>query len=215
MLFVIASLLLMSLGVIIVGLERLSFYHIVKRHTRLLLPVLTRALAECRFEDAVGLCSGHVKSHVLPVVGAGLQTLLNGQAALISNRHLMELVEDSMKASASAQKLALQKGLSMLACISVIAPFFGLFGTVVGLMNAFQGMRVAEGAGIGAVAGGISEALCITGFSLIVGVTSLWLFKTFQNTVERFEADMRDSAFDIVKLCSKREAWHGKQSTRP
>ncbi|MEZ5393982.1 MAG: MotA/TolQ/ExbB proton channel family protein [Bryobacterales bacterium] len=62
-----------------------------------------------------------------------------------------------------------RRGLSGLATIGSTAPFVGLFGTVVGIINAFQGISQEKSTGLGAVAGGISEALVATAIGLLRG----------------------------------------------
>ena len=73
----------------------------------------------------------------------------------------------------------LKRGISSLATIGSTAPFVGLFGTVVGIINAFKGIATEKSAGLGAVAGGISEALVTTAVGLFVAVPAVWMFNYF------------------------------------
>jgi biopolymer transport protein ExbB/TolQ len=66
-----------------------------------------------------------------------------------------------------------KRGLGGLATIGSTSPFVGLFGTTIGIINAFQGMKTEETAGIAAVAGGIAEALVTTAFGLFVAVPAV------------------------------------------
>ena len=88
--------------------------------------------------------------------------------------------------------------MSGLATIGSTAPFVGLFGTVFGIINAFQGMKNAETAGIAAVAGGISEALFTTALGLLVAVPAVWLFNYFTGKVDGFVVEMDNSASELV-----------------
>jgi len=85
-----------------------------------------------------------------------------------------------------------------LATIGSTAPFVGLFGTVFGIINAFQGMKTAETAGISAVAGGISEALFTTAFGLLVAVPAVWLFNYFTSKVDNFVVEMDNSSAELI-----------------
>ena len=71
-------------------------------------------------------------------------------------------------------------------------------GTVIGIINAFRGMKNAESAGIAAVAGGISEALFTTALGLLVAVPAVWLFNYFTGKVDGFIVEMDNSASELV-----------------
>jgi biopolymer transport protein ExbB/biopolymer transport protein TolQ len=73
-----------------------------------------------------------------------------------------------------------------------------LFGTVFGIINAFRMMGNAGQAGIGAVAGGISEALFTTALGLLVAVPAVWLFNYFTGKVDGFIVEMDNSASELV-----------------
>jgi len=92
----------------------------------------------------------------------------------------------------------LKRGLSGLATIGATAPFVGLFGTTVGIINAFKGMSSEKTAGLSAVAGGISEALVTTAFGLFVAVPAVWAYNWFTNKVEAFGIEMTNSSSELI-----------------
>ena len=102
---------------------------------------------------------------------------------------------ERLEAAAGRQMI---RGTGILATIGATAPFVGLFGTVFGIINAFQGMKNAESAGIAAVAGGISEALLTTALGLLVAVPAVWLFNYFTGKVDGFIVEMDNSASELV-----------------
>ena len=87
-----------------------------------------------------------------------------------------------------------------------VAPFVGLFGTVVGIIGAFQALRANESAGIGAVGGAIAEALVATAFGILVAVPAVWLFNYFTNKVTSFSVEMENSASELVDYFIKQRA---------
>jgi biopolymer transport protein ExbB/biopolymer transport protein TolQ len=97
--------------------------------------------------------------------------------------------------------------LNGLATIGSTGPFVGLFGTVFGIITAFQGMKVSGSGGIGAVAGGIAEALITTGFGIIVAVVAVWFFNILLNRVDVFTGEMANASSELIdhfiKLKSK------------
>ena len=98
----------------------------------------------------------------------------------------------------------LKRGLGGLATIGSTAPFIGLFGTVVGILNAFQQIATQKTAGIGAIAGGISEALVTTAFGLIVAIPAVMCFNYFTNKVEAFDVEMDNSSSELLDYFIKR-----------
>ena len=92
----------------------------------------------------------------------------------------------------------LGEGLAFLATVGSTAPFIGLFGTVVGILNAFQQIATQKTSGIGAVAGGISEALVTTAFGLLVAIPAVMTFNYFTNKVEAFDVEMDNSSSELV-----------------
>ena len=72
-----------------------------------------------------------------------------------------------------------------------MAPFIGLFGTVLGVMRAFKDLASAAGAGPGLVAVGISEALICTAAGLLVAIPAVAAFNHFNQKISRFESELR------------------------
>ena len=89
-----------------------------------------------------------------------------------------------LKKAAAIVNAELSRGLSGLATIGSTAPFVGLFGTVVGIINAFQGISTEKSTGLGAVAGGISEALIATAMGLLAAIPAVIAYNKFANEVD-------------------------------
>ncbi|MBI2787242.1 MAG: MotA/TolQ/ExbB proton channel family protein [Elusimicrobia bacterium] len=85
----------------------------------------------------------------------------------------------------------LEKGISTLGTIASVAPFIGLFGTVLGVMRAFKDLASAAGAGPGLVAVGISEALICTAAGLLVAIPAVAAFNHFNQKISQFESELR------------------------
>ncbi len=120
-----------------------------------------------------------------------------------------EEIEASKRALERAEAIVhaeLKRGVSGLATIGSTAPFVGLFGTVVGIINAFKGIATEKGTGLGAVAGGISEALVTTAIGLFVAVPAVWMFNYFTNKIEAFDVEMGNSSSELIDYFLKRTA---------
>ena len=94
----------------------------------------------------------------------------------------ISLIERSLESSISECSLLLRKFNSTLASISSIAPFVGLFGTVWGIINSFQGLA-GGGGSIQAVAPGIAEALVATAIGLAAAIPANWFFNKFTSSL--------------------------------
>jgi biopolymer transport protein ExbB/biopolymer transport protein TolQ len=79
----------------------------------------------------------------------------------------------------------------------------GLFGTVLGVITAFQGMAKSGSGGLGSVSAGISEALIETAFGLFVAIPAVMAYNYFQTRMERFGVEMSNSASELVDFFLK------------
>lgn len=209
---VVIVLFLMSAWSIGVMIDRYLAYSAARKQSRTFAPLVAGALREGKVDEAVRVAERHKKSHLAKVVTAGLQEF---QAHQASSEISGEEVESSKRALDRASAIVhaeMKRGLSGLATIGSTAPFVGLFGTVVGIINAFKGISAAGGGtGLAAVAGGISEALVTTALGLFVAVPAVWAYNYFTNHVEAFDVEMDNSSSELVDYFIKRSAGKGKK----
>jgi biopolymer transport protein ExbB/biopolymer transport protein TolQ len=162
-------------------------------------------LREGKIEEAIGVAEQNKRSHLAKVVEAGLQEF---RAQGISPELSGEQIESSRRACERAEAIInaeFKRGLSSLATIGATAPFVGLFGTTVGIINAFQGMSKEGSTGLSSVAGGISEALVTTAFGLFVAVPAVWAYNWFTNRVETFAIEMTNSSSELMDFFIKQK----------
>ena len=195
---VVIILLIMSMYSIAIMVERFLTYSAAKKQSREFAPRVAQALKNDRIEEAINISDKHKKSHLAMVVNAGLQEFrAHEQSADISGEEI-EASKRALQRAIAIKSAEFKRGLSGLATIGSTAPFVGLFGTVFGIINAFTGMKSAESAGIGAVAGGIAEALLTTALGLAVAVPAVWLFNYFTGKVDGFIVEMDNSASELI-----------------
>ena len=135
---------------------------------------------------------------------AGLQEF---KAHQLSGEIPGEDVEASQRALDRAEAIVhaeLKRGIGVLATVGASAPFVGLFGTVVGIINAFKGISTEKSTGLGAVAGGISEALVATAIGLFVAIPAVWAFNFFTTRLEGFDVEMSNSSSELIDYFLKR-----------
>ena len=201
---VIIVLAIMSAWSIGVMIDRLLAYSAARKQSREFAPLVAGCLKEGKIDEAINVSEQNKKSHLAKVVVAGLQEF---QAHQMSAEIPGEVVEASKRALERATAITnaeLKRGISGLATIGSTAPFVGLFGTVFGIINAFQGMSSEKSTGLSAVAGGISEALITTAFGLFVAVPAVWMFNYFNGKIESFGVEMNNSSSELIDYFLKR-----------
>ena len=201
---VVVGLFFMSAYSIGVMIDRLLAYSAARKQSRQFAPAVAGALREGKLDEAVKIADRYKKSHLAKVVVAGLQEF---QAHQISNEIPGEEIDASKRALERAEAIVhaeLKRGVSGLATIGSTAPFVGLFGTVVGIINAFKGISTEKSTGLGAVAGGISEALVTTAIGLFVAIPAVWMFNFFTNKIEAFDVEMGNSSSELIDYFLKR-----------
>jgi biopolymer transport protein ExbB len=190
-----------SIGVMI---DRAMAFSAARKQSRSFAPAVAGALREGKIDEAIKIAERNKKSHLAKVVTAGLQEFkAHGESTEIPG----EQIETSKRALERAEAIVhaeLKRGLGGLATIGSTAPFVGLFGTVVGILNAFKEISTQKATGLGAVAGGISEALVTTAIGLFVAIPAVWMFNYFTNRVEAFDVEMDNSSSELIDYFLKR-----------
>lgn len=201
---VVIILFIMSAWSIGVMIDRLIVYNAARKQSRLFAPAVAGALREGKLDEAIKIADRFKKSHLAKVVVAGLQEF---RAHEVSNEIPGDIIEASNRALERAQAIVrseLDRGVSGLATIGSSAPFVGLFGTVVGIINAFKGISTEKSTGLGAVAGGISEALVATAIGLFVAIPAVWMFNYFNERLKAFDVEMSNSSSELIDYFIKR-----------
>jgi biopolymer transport protein ExbB len=201
---VVVGLFIMSAYSIGVMIDRMMAYSAARKQSRQFAPAVAGALREGKLDEAVKIADRFKKSHLAKVVVAGLQEF---QAHQLSSEIPGEEIEASKRALERAEAIVhaeLKRGVSALATIGSTAPFVGLFGTVVGIINAFKGIAAEKSTGLGAVAGGISEALVTTAIGLFVAIPAVWMYNFFTNKIESFDVEMGNSSSELIDYFLKR-----------
>ena len=191
---VVIILFIMSAWSIGVMIDRCMAFSAARKQSRAFAPAVAGALREGKLDEAIKIAERNKKSHLAKVVIAGLQEF---QAHQDSAEIPGEDIEASKRALERAEAIVhaeLKRGLGGLATIGSTAPFVGLFGTVVGIINAFKGISNEKSTGLGAVAGGISEALVTTAIGLFVAIPAVRMFNYFTGHVEAFDVEMDNSS---------------------
>jgi biopolymer transport protein ExbB/TolQ len=196
-------LILMSIWSVYVTIERLIAYSRAKKQSLEFAKKITPLLAKDQPAEAIEV------SHLARVTRAGLIEFLYDQTTSpnpVAGHDVIEAAKRAIERESLVVYSDFKKGVGGLATIATTAPFIGLFGTVIGIIHAFQGMALSGSGGIGSVSKGISEALVTTALGLGVAIPAAWLFNYFTNVLERFQVEMSNSASELIDFFIKKQA---------
>jgi biopolymer transport protein ExbB/TolQ len=206
---VVIILLLMSMYSIGITVERLLTFRKGRAQSIGYIGALQPLMATPgRLREAVGLDQRWKGSPVARVIGTGVNEFVRGMDGLgprASDPAEIELVVDGVSRSMDRVKerelASLRRGLPVLATVSSSAPFVGLFGTVFGIITAFQNMADPSkggGGGLATVSAGISEALLTTAVGLAVAIVAVWFYNFFTTKVDDFTVDVDETAGEVL-----------------
>jgi len=201
-----------SIGVMI---ERWLTFNGAKKQSLKFATQATQLLKQNKLKEVIAVSKNYKRSHLAKVVSAGLYEFIyeTENPGVPATFDVIEAAKRAVERAAAMTGAELKRGLGGLATIGSTAPFVGLFGTVVGIIHAFQTMAVAGGGGLGTVSAGIAEALVTTAFGLLVAIPAVWAFNYFTNRVERFTIEMSNSSNELIDYFIKqRGGVHGNAS---
>ena len=184
-----------SIGVMF---ERYLMYRSARKESQEFAPAVAESLKSGNLQEAIEIAEGKKKSHLAKVVVAGLHEFQAHQSSTAISGETIEASRRALQRATAVGIEEFKRGLGGLATIGATAPFVGLFGTTVGIINAFAGMAQAEDTGLAAVAGGISEALVATAFGLFVAVPAVWMFNYFTGKIESYVVEMDNSSSELI-----------------
>ncbi|HXH28365.1 MAG TPA: MotA/TolQ/ExbB proton channel family protein [Candidatus Polarisedimenticolia bacterium] len=198
---------MLGMSIYSVGLfiERFLLFRAAKKQSIEYLPVATKSLREGNYKAAVDAAKRYNKSHLAKVLSAGLQQFLFEREEEPTH-DAVESVRLAVERAAALTTAEMKRGLGGLATIGSTAPFVGLLGTVVGIINAFTSMAASGSGGIGSVSAGIAEALINTAVGLGVAIPAVWMFNYFQGQIEFFGIEMANSSSELIDFFLKRQA---------
>jgi len=189
-------------------------YKLAREQSMAYIAECSAPFAEGRLNEAIVVAEQNKRSHIARVVTAGL---LDFQAAdkNMPERAVMEGVERSLERSSAETTEEMKRGLSGIATIAATAPFVGLFGTVIGILNAFRSINTTHATDIKVIAGPISEALLTTALGLLVAVPAVWCYNVLTNAADLFGVEMQNCTLELMSYLRARQAGVQKDLRAP
>ena len=203
-----ALLALMSMWSVGVFFERLFTFSQATKQSKLFAPQVAKNLKDGKLKDAIAVSQSkpYRYSHLSKVVLAGLQEYQFQQdsGVELEKDDIVDSVRRAIQRAAALTAADLKKGMGVLATIGSTAVFVGLLATTLGVINAFQGIATTGSGGLGAVSGGISEALVGTAVGLFVAIPAVWFYNFLTGKVEYFNVEMDNSSSELVDYFIKK-----------
>jgi len=178
-------LILLSIIAVAIVIERLVFFSNQHGDSKALLRSLGQKIAA----DDISVCSAN-KGMLPRILAFGLQRGTKNRAD----------ITDALSIALMENLNTLERNLGIIGTIAVIAPFVCLFGTVLGIIHAFQDIAQKGNSSPAVVAAGVGEALVTTAGGLLVAVISVVFFNYFKTRIKGYNQEMIVSANQLAEM---------------
>jgi biopolymer transport protein TolQ len=187
----------------------------VARQTRTFLEVFRKS---SKFSEVNAVCPSLPSTPLVGVFQAGYAELnaqfrvtgtansAGGNPSAVATRPILkslDAVDRALIRAATAEVNRLEKRVTFLATCASVSPYIGLFGTVVGIMIAFQRIGATGSTNLAVVAPGISEALIATALGLFAAIPAVLAYNHFTHRVKEFSAAMDDFALEFLNIAER------------
>jgi biopolymer transport protein ExbB/biopolymer transport protein TolQ len=188
-----------------VTLQKLIKVKKSEKETRKFAPQFSRAIQEENLDQAIALAEKNKVSHVARVLGGALsevKPLLRDRATITAAD--INSAERAVERQMMIVLAEFKRGSGILATVGSTAPFVGLLGTTMGIVNAFQAMSAGGASGgLAGIGAGIAEALITTAFGLLVAIPAVWAYNYFQTKVENLSVEMTYTSKELIDYLIK------------
>src|SRR6266566_5082274 len=195
---------LMSIWSLSIAIKKWWDLRQAQGETRKFAPEFSQFLEEDNLAEAVTLADKYKKSHVARVLGGALTEIRpliqDGSVTVADINSAERAVEREMLMTITD----LKRGLGVLATVGATAPFVGLLGTTMGIVNAFVGMAASgSSGGLAGISAGIAEALITTAFGLMVAIPAVWAYNYFTTKIENLTVEMTYTSKELIDYLIK------------
>ncbi len=196
-------LLIMSAFTLTVFIQKWWSMRRAQAETRRFAPEFSQFLEEDNLAEAVNLAGTYKRSHVARVLGGALgdiRPLIQDGSVTVAD---INTAERSIEREMLMTVVDLKRGLSVLATVGATAPFVGLLGTTMGVVNSFTGMAASGSGGLAAISAGVAEALITTAIGIGVAIPGVWAYNYFQTKIDNLTAEMTYTSKEMIDYLIK------------
>ena len=201
-------LVIMSILSMSVAFNRGFIFFRAKKQSQLFAADVAKALKDVRLDVVLkhAISEEYRFAYLARILKAGIEDAQDVKAKSAGSLDDLSTVAAAMRRTVAEEGAFMRKWMTILATVSSTAPFVGLLGTVFGIINSFVGMAATGSGGLGAVAGGIAEALVMTGVGLIVAIPAVWLYNWANARADGFSLEMGNAASEVLDYIRKNRA---------
>lgn len=156
------------------------------------------ALEAGAYDQVLGSVEMIKPNHLTSYLETGLRIFLTRYQAGDAPQRAAELTRRALERKGDAISRDLNRGMNILASTGSTAPFVGLLGTVLGIINAFKQMAANGSGGIGTIGAAIGEALVVTGYGLMVAIPSVLIFNALASKIASYEAGLINAGAELI-----------------
>jgi biopolymer transport protein TolQ len=169
------------------------------------------AVASGRSLEDVAADAGERPTHALPrMLQGALREWRDARAKGLTSESqaafLIQRIDRVLDAAIARESARVEEGLGSLAIVATASPFIGLFGTVWGIMHAFQSIAIQKNTSLAVVAPSIAEALFATAIGLIAAIPAYIAFNKFSTDAGKFAGRLEGFADDLSTAIQRRLA---------
>lgn len=198
---IVGAMSVMSLLSLYVTAERLFVFSKAKRQSLDFARRMADLFARGGIEAAAEAENSPDEGYLGRVIRAGLTAYRATRGA--DDELVFESVSRALERQAQREAQTMKSGQSVLGTVGSTAPFVGLLGTVMGIVNSFQSMAASGSGGLGTVSAGIAEALVTTAFGLLVAIPAVMFFNYFQGWIEARAVDIAEASNELLDVLAK------------
>jgi biopolymer transport protein ExbB len=195
---IVYTLAIMSIWSISIMLRKWWEIRSAQAQTKRFAPEFSQFLEEDNLGEAINLADRYKKSHVARVLGGALgevKPLIQDGSVTVAD---INSAERAVEREMLMTLVDLKRGLGVLATVGSTAPFVGLLGTTMGIVNAFTGMASSGSGGFAAISAGVAEALLTTAFGLLVAIPAVWAYNYFSTKIDNLTAEMTYTSKEMI-----------------
>ncbi len=202
--FIIITLAIMSVYTLTVTFQKWMKVRKSEAATRKFAPQFSRAIQEENLDQAITLAEKNKDSHVARVLGGALSEV----KPLLRDRATITAADiNSAERAVERQMLIVlsefKRGSGVLGTVGATAPFVGLLGTTMGIVNSFSAMSSGAAGGFSGIMAGIAEALITTAFGILVAIPAVWLYNYFTTKTENLSVEMTYTSKELIDYLIK------------
>jgi biopolymer transport protein ExbB/TolQ len=198
-----------ALGCIYVVIDRLILLFTAYRQGRKFARSAGPVLARGDYAGALRIAREHPDSHLATFIVTGVETFVEQRRRGADEGKAAYLADRALERESEQLSHSLNRGMNILASTGSTAPFIGLLGTVLGILNAFKLVGQQGSGGMGTIGVAIAEALIVTGYGLMVAIPSVLLFNWLSSRLTTYEQGLNRARAELV---DRLEGGHGAEA---